>query len=113
MVSARSAEDTAGHRLNSGVAEAPSVFVHIVTHNSAAYISLAVESAMAQRGYVPGENLFVTVTDNASHDSTREALETVHRPGFASRGPVPSPLAGEALGVARPTRPVSPASTGS
>jgi len=49
---------------------APRVFVHIVTHNSAPTIGRCLEGVLAQRGFTPGKDLLIHLTDNASQDDT-------------------------------------------
>lgn len=51
-----------------------SVFIHIVTYNSAKYIERCVESVLSQQGFDEHE-LMLMVTDNASTDGTVDILE--------------------------------------
>ncbi len=51
------------------------VFVHVVTYNSSRWIKLCVNSVLAQEGFVLGDDLFLSITDNCSSDATLEQLE--------------------------------------
>jgi GT2 family glycosyltransferase len=57
------------------------VLVHIVSWNSAAFLSRCIESTLSQEGFSNGDSLQVHVTDNASGDDS----ESIAR-GFSSRG---------------------------
>lgn len=54
--------------------EIASVFVHVVSYNSAPYLEAGLRSVLAQQGFQVGKNLFVRVTDNASADGSLELL---------------------------------------
>lgn len=51
-----------------------SVFVHIVTYNSAKYIIRCVDSLLTQEGFAPGKDLILQITDNSSSDGTGKLL---------------------------------------
>lgn len=61
------------------------VLIHIVTYNHESVISRCLEGTLGHPGLVPGENLFVSVFDNASEDTTVEKVSTFMegRPGFS------------------------------
>lgn len=54
-----------------------SVYVHYVSFNSEAWLKTSIESVLAQDGFELGDNLFISVTDNASSDSTSEVLKAL------------------------------------
>lgn len=64
------------------------IYAHIVTHNSASVhseeaLQRTIDALYAQQGFVPGEQLHIHLTDNASTDSTASILrEYDHRPGI-------------------------------
>lgn len=60
----------------------PTVFIHIVTWNSADSIGACLDRALAQEGFVLGESLVIQVTDNASHDGTQAIVEGYVGPGI-------------------------------
>lgn len=60
-----------------------SVFIHIVTWNSAETIAACVERARVQEGFTLGENLFIRITDNASHDDTISIVRGLIQPGVS------------------------------
>lgn len=53
----------------------PRVDVHIVTWGSASTIVPCIRAVLDQRGFVPGTNLFLRVSDNASQDGTADLIE--------------------------------------
>lgn len=55
------------------------VFVHVVTYNSEAYIARCLEAVLSQVNCVLGATLLVSVTDNASTDSTCSIIESEFR----------------------------------
>jgi GT2 family glycosyltransferase len=59
-----------------------SVFIHIVTWNSADVIEACIEHAAAQSGYILGADLFIRITDNASSDDTVQIVERCLRAGI-------------------------------
>lgn len=67
--------------------QAPSVFVSLVTYNNADTIVPCLEALLRLEEYVPQENLFVEVIDNASEDETCSLVEkysdrvTIYRNG--------------------------------
>ena len=52
-----------------------SIYVSIVTFNSEAYIERCLESVFSQADFTVGTDLFVQLTDNASHDSSLSILD--------------------------------------
>ncbi len=56
-----------------------SVFVHIVTYNSARFIARCVDSIISQEKFTPGENLTLRITDNASSDGTVTLVKENYR----------------------------------
>jgi GT2 family glycosyltransferase len=54
----------------------PSVFAHIVTFNNARTIGRCVAALSQQSGFIPGRELSIRITDNASHDGSREFTES-------------------------------------
>lgn len=52
-----------------------SIFVHIVTFNSARWIEKCLDSLLKQEGFENGKNLWIEVTDNASQDGTQVLLQ--------------------------------------
>ena len=61
----------------------PSVLIHIVTWNSAESIVNCVNRACRQEGFTLGDNLFVRITDNASHDETVALVEGLRTHGIS------------------------------
>ncbi len=63
---------------------APKVLVQVVSYNSSRWIEHCVESVLHQEGFIPGESLFLLLTDNGSSDGTAEAIcRFEERPGVA------------------------------
>jgi GT2 family glycosyltransferase len=54
-----------------------SVFVSIVTYNSARYIQRCYESVVQQKRFGLGENLFVSIIDNGSTDETKDIVQAL------------------------------------
>jgi GT2 family glycosyltransferase len=54
---------------------ASSVFVHVVTYESAPFIQACLSSVLDQDGFAARENMFVRITDNASRDNSAGLAE--------------------------------------
>lgn len=60
-----------------------SVFIHIVTWNSAETIAACLQKAYAQEGLTLGANLFIHITDNGSHDDSISIVQGLIREGVS------------------------------